>query len=302
MPTSKETVLGPAVALIGSMLLWSTAFVAMKIAVTGMHPLLAMSGRMLVAVLVIVPLAARFRHCAAVYLPGDWRLLGIMVLCEPCLFFVFESYALTLTTGAQASMIVALLPVMVLVGARLTLGETVSLRTAVGIGTAVVGALWLTMASPGAVADAPNPLLGNFLEVLAILCAVGSTLAVKRLTSRYSPHFLTGIQAVGGALFFLPLSLVMTGPEDMAAVTFNSVLAVIYLGVVITLGAYGLWNFAVSRLPAGKASAATNLVPVFSVFFCFLFLGERFTGQQFLGAGTVLVGVFLTRAWKRSVT
>ncbi|MFW6324838.1 MAG: DMT family transporter [Desulfovibrionales bacterium] len=288
-------------ALVASMLLWSTAFVGMKIAVTGMHPVLAMAGRMLVAVLAILPLAARFRRGAAVYAPGDWVLLGLMVLCEPCLFFLFESYALTFTSGSQASMVVALLPIMILVGARLTLNEPISGRTALGIVFGVAGTIWLTTAGPVLQENVPNPLLGNFLEFLAILCAVGSTLAVKKLTIRYSPHFLTACQAAGGLVFFLPLALFLAGPEELERVRSEAVFAVTYLGLAITLGAYGLWNYAVSRLPAGRASAATNLIPVFSVFFCFLFLEEGFTFQQFLASGVVLAGVFLTTAgrWGR---
>jgi drug/metabolite transporter (DMT)-like permease len=292
--------MAPAIALVSSMALWATSFVAMKIAVTGMHPVLAMAIRMLVAVVAILPLAAWFRRGAAVYRPGDWRLLGLMILCEPCLFFLLESYALTLTSGSQASMIVSLLPVMVLACARWTLGESVSRRTAAGIGIAFVGAVWLSVSGSVESGHAPNPLLGNGLQFMAMVCAVGSTLAVKRLSVRYSPHFLTACQAMGGLVFFLPLALVVSGVPDRQSIGIQPILAVVYLGVFITLGAYGLWNFAVSRLPAGKASAATNLIPVLSVLFCFLVLGERFTLQQFLAAGTVLFGVVVARVWRQA--
>ena len=34
--------------------------------------------------------------------------------------------------------------------------------------------------------------------------------------------------------------------------------AVVYLGVLVTVGAYGLFNFGISRLPANQASAFVN--------------------------------------------
>jgi drug/metabolite transporter (DMT)-like permease len=101
-------------------------------------------------------------------------------------------------------------------------------------------------------------------------------------------------------VFFVPLSLLMAGTPDFSAIEPKAFFAVAYLGIAITLGAYGLWNLAVSRLPASKASAATNLIPVFSVLICFAFLGERFSPQQFAAAAVVLLGVLLTRSWRKS--
>lgn len=284
----------PLAVLFSSMLLWSSSFSATKIALMSMHPTTVMAARMLVAVLAILPFAANLLRMAKAYRPGDWKLLGLMVLFEPCLLFLIESYALTYTTGSQASMIVSLLPVMVLIAAHFTLKEPISGRTALGAGLAVAGAVWLSIAGRGPQEHAPNPLLGNFLEFLAMVATMLSTLLIKKLTMRYSPHFLTACQAVGGLVFALPISLVVAGPPDIANMEPKALWAVVYLGVAITIGAYGLWNVAISMFPAGKASVASNLIPVFSVLFCFLVLGERFNAQQFIASGAVLFGVVLT--------
>ena len=72
----------------------------------------------------------------------------------------------------------------------------------------------------------------------------------------------------------------------------------LYLGVVITVGAYGLYNFAVSRLPASQASGFINLIPVFTLLFAVLLLGERLVGQQVLAAALVFIGLALSQ-WRR---
>jgi drug/metabolite transporter (DMT)-like permease len=71
-------------------------------------------------------------------------------------------------------------------------------------------------------------------------------------------------------------------------------LAIIYLGTVITLGAYGLFNFGVSRIPANQAAAYVNLIPVFSVMLGWLILAEHLTGGQWLAAILVFTGVFIS--------
>jgi drug/metabolite transporter (DMT)-like permease len=53
-------------------------------------------------------------------------------------------------------------------------------------------------------------------------------------------------------------------------------MAIIYLGAVITLGAYGLYNFGVKHIPAHQATAYVNLIPVFSVFLGWVVLDESF--------------------------
>ena len=54
-----------------------------------------------------------------------------------------------------------------------------------------------------------------------------------------------------------------------------------------------------SRLPASQASAFVNLIPLFTLLFAVLLLGERLDGQQLFGAGLVFSGVALSQ-WRRA--
>ncbi len=68
----------------------------------------------------------------------------------------------------------------------------------------------------------------------------------------------------------------------------------------VTLGAYGLYNFGVSRIPASQASAFVNLIPVFTVILGWIILNERFAPVQYLASALVFSGIFLSQ--DRSVT
>jgi drug/metabolite transporter (DMT)-like permease len=69
----------------------------------------------------------------------------------------------------------------------------------------------------------------------------------------------------------------------------------VYLGIFVSIGAYGLYNFSVSRMPASQASAFVNLIPAFTVFLGWLILGERFTPLQYVASIIVFTGVFLSQ-------
>ncbi len=283
------------VSLLLAMALWGSSFIALKFAFAELPPMWVIFGRMAIGSLVFL-LAWRWRGRLR-YQPGDWKLLLGLAICEPCLYFIFEALALSHTSAAQAGMITALMPLLVAVGAYLLLGERITRLTLCGFLLAVIGAVWMSLAG-SAEATAPNPLLGNFYEFLAMLCAMGYTLLLKHLSARYSAFLLTAMQALIGAVFFLPLALLL---EPLPGhISLQGLLAVLYLGLVVTVLAYGLFNFGVSRLPASQASGFVNLIPVFTLIFAVLLLDERLNPWQTVAAALVFLGVVLSQ-WRRPV-
>lgn len=282
----------PALALVAAMLLWSSSFIALKIAFRVYDPMVVIFGRMLVASLCFLLVARRLTATLA-YQPGDYKPILFMAFCEPCLYFIFEAKAIENTTASQTGLITAILPILVMVAASVLLKERVSGKAWLGGALAVGGVCWLTLESAPS-ADAPNPVLGNFYEFLAMVCATGYTISLKHLTSRYNPFMLTAIQAVAGTIFYLPL-LFLPGTNLPRHFDPLSGSAVIYLGAVITLGAYGLYNFGVKYVPASKATVYVNLIPVFTAILGISLLGERFTLNQFFAALLVMGGVYLSQ-------
>jgi drug/metabolite transporter (DMT)-like permease len=278
--------------LVLAMALWGSSFIALKLAFREVAPHWVIFARMALGSLVFL-LAWRWRGQLD-YRPGDWKYLLGLAACEPCLYFIFEALALQHTSASQAGMITALLPLLVAVGAFALLHERITRSTLAGFLLAVVGAVWLSLAGESD-AHGPQPLLGNFYEFVAMLCATGYTLLLKHLSARYSAFFLTAMQAFIGSLFFLPLAWV-TSPLP-GSVSVLGVGALLYLGTVATVGAYGLYNFGVSHLPASQATGFINLIPVFTLVFAWSFLGERLSAMQLLAAGLVFVGVALSQ-WR----
>jgi len=282
----------PSFALLLAVILWSSSFIALKLAFRAYDPMVVIFGRMLVATICFLFVSRRVTE-ALHYRRGDYKLILFMAFCEPCLYFIFEAKAVQNTTASQAGMITAILPILVMVAAVLILREQIKAKAWWGSIIAVGGVCWLTLESSPST-DAPNPLLGNFLEFLAMVCATGYTIALKSLTDRYSPFFLTAMQAFVGCFFYFPLLFLpsTTLPDRLYGV---AGLAIIYLGAVITLGAYGLYNYGVKHLPANKAAAYVNLIPIFSVIMGWLILGERLTVWQICAGFLIIGGVYLTQ-------
>jgi len=278
----------PVAAVTAAALLWGGSFSAMRVTVPVLGPWTVMWLRMVIAVLLLAPFAKKLR--GAPYKTGDWKLLVPMALFQPCLYFSFESNALRFTTSSQAGVIAASVPLMVALAAWLFLSERITRSALAGMGISICGVAGLTLLQ-GDGSGAQNPLLGNSLEILAMVSAAASMILVKQLSARYSPWTLTGLQTLAGAVFFLPGAPGLLRSLD--AWTPHVFVSMLFLGTFVTLGAFGLYNWGMSRLTASRASVFINLVPVFAIIFGWTLLGEALSLPQLLAAVAVIAGVWI---------
>lgn len=288
--TSNNKPILPTLSLILASVLWASSFVALKIAFRSYHPMQVIFGRMAIASLCLAVFYPSFRKLN--WRKRDIKFMLLMAVCEPCLYFLFEAKALELTSASQAGMITAMFPLLVAILAWLILREKIRRQTICGFFLAIAGAAWLSLGGTEE-AYAPNPLLGNFCEFLAMVCAAGYTIALKHLTSNYPPLFLTAFQAFIGSLFFFPFLLQpdIGLPQQWDTIPAS---AIIYLGTFVTLGGYGCFNFGVSRIPASQAAGFINLIPVFGVILGLLVLNEQLSLIQWFACSLVFLGVWVS--------
>lgn len=278
-------------ALILAMVIWGSSFTFLKIAIDLMHPMQVIFLRLLVGTIALLPFIFWLVRGVR-YQAGDWKWLVAMALFEPCLYFVFEGMAMKYTSATQAGLVTSVLPLMIAAGAWYFLREKIELRQWVGFSLAVAGVVWISVHS-NVTANASNPPLGNFLEFLAIISATGYTLLAKHLSHRYNPLFLTAMQTILGTLFFLPLAALQPIPSSFDP---EALRAIIYMGVVVSLGGYGLYNIALSQLSATVASTYINLIPIFSLFFAMLILNETLNLQQWLACVVIFGGIAISQS------
>lgn len=279
-------------ALFTAMVIWSTSFAVLKVTFRLYDPMFVIWGRQAIAsILFLLVIRRLWSRCT--YSKGDYRLLFAMAIFEPCLYFTFEAAAITYTTASQAGIITSTLPLLVAVTAFFTLKEKATMSAFAGFSIAIAGAAMLSIFSE-VTESAPNPVLGNFLEFMAMVCATGYTVSLKRLSERYDPFFLTAFQCFTGSVFFLPFVLLRQSgiPSEF---TMMPSLGVLYLGIIVTIFAYGMYSVGISRVSAGTAAAFVNLIPAFSIFWGWMFLEERLNAVQLAGCGLVFLGVYLSQ-------
>ncbi len=271
-----------------AVLLYGTTLTATKICLNYYSTAQLMSFRMFISALFFLPFIYTVYKNTKVDFK-DLKLILLMVLCEPCLYFIFETTALKYTTSGQAGIVSSLEPVLLVIAARIILKERFVKIVYLGLFISIIGSVLLSVSSD--VSElAPNPLLGNFLELVAIILTDTCVITTKYLMDKYPPFFLAGLSVIGGLLFFTSLNIFSGGNFNI--VMNASLFLVIYLGL-LTVIAYALYNFAICTLPASKFSPFLFMLPVAAVFFGWFFLGETFNLKQFAACVLVFLGIYI---------
>ncbi len=68
--------------------------------------------------------------------------------------------------------------------------------------------------------------------------------------------------------------------------------------MVVTLGAYGMYNYALSKVSVLTAAAFSNLVPIFALLLSSLFLGEALNIDQWISIMVVFTGGLVSQKHK----
>ncbi len=281
-------------ALGAAMILWSSTFILIKVVLTAYHPFTMTFVRMGVSVAAMAPFGLRLLRQIR-YSPGDWKPLLLLVLAEPCLYFIFEGFALRYTSASEAAMVISLLPLCVGVGAFFFLRERLSRMVWWGFFTAVAGVAVLTFSGEATTAS-PDPLLGNMLEAGAVLMATAYILCVRRLTG-FPAFCIVAFQSLAGLIFFGALTFAVPGAGLPASPGLLPTIMLVALGFISIFG-YGLFNVGVAMLSAGQATAWNNLIPGITLIMGMLFLGERFTTLQYLSLIPIFLGVAISQCGK----
>ena len=283
--------------LILAMLLYGSTFLAMKVVLDDYHPVTMIAIRMIFASFLFLPfLFTTYKNIKIE--KSDFKILFLMILAEPCLYFIFEGYALQNTTSSQAGIVNALEPVFITLGAAWILKERMPKVAYLGFVIAIIGSVFLSI-SAQATENAPNPILGNTLECLAIILAALSIISTKYLMDKYPPFYLAGCQIIGGAVFFFILNYFLHGALSIHGGI--SLYILIYLAL-LTVVTYALYNFSMCSLSASKASPFLYLMPVFAMIFGWFFLDEILTKWQIIACFVIFFGIYLTQTnYKRKL-
>lgn len=274
--------------------LWGANFIAIHVGLEHFQPLFLAGLRMLVLAVPTVLLVPRPR------VPLRWLVgYGLGFGTVQFLFLFLGMYA-GMPTGLASLVLQASGPFTLVLGALL-LRERVTPRQWAGIGVAVLGlgCIALARAQSAALLPVVLTLLGALGWAAGNLC---SRLA-QRDGEAVDPLHLTLWMTVVPPVPMLAASAVVEGPgawgDVVAMVTPDGVaglVALVYLSLVATVLAAGIWTGLMRRYPAGLVAPHSLLVPVVGMSLAMVLLGERPSVTELVAGAVVVGGVLVASA------
>ncbi|BBO69944.1 membrane protein [Desulfosarcina alkanivorans] len=287
-------------ALTATMIFWGLSFVATKVALESIPTFTLVFFRFSLAALIFLLIRQGRRWPS--FTRKDHVKMVLLALFEPGLYFIFETIGLQHTSAPKTALIIATIPVVVLVLSALMLGERASGASITGIILSFGGIALLVVGDPQFGWSLKGSLLGDLLIGGAVVSASLYMIFARDLGRTYSSLDITFVQIVYGAVFFcLPFIWELPGLTG-SAVTLRSSLAVIYLTVFATVGAFLCYNYALSQVPVSRAAVFVNGIPVVTAIGAWVLLEEKLTGIQAGGGALVLLAVFITNLPARTQT
>ena len=275
-----------------AMILWGMSFVWSTQVYQSLNPTTTIFLRLVVATIFFTAILFAFRLNEKVK-KEHLKLFALAALFEPFLYFIFEGYGLKNTSPVIGSGIIAMIPLVTPIAARIFLKERLTPMNVVGFIISFVGVIVLLLNKDLEFTASPKGIL--FL-CGAVLVAVGYSIALIRLTKLYKPLTITWVQNIIGMIYFIPLTLIMERfqPSNFANVG-GYIVPLVCLGVFCSAVAYALWAFCFSRLGASKANVYSNLIPVFTAIFSYLLAIEALTVNKIIGILVVVIGLVLSQ-------
>ena len=275
-----------------AMVFWGMSFVWSTQVYQNLNPTATIFLRLVVATIFFTAILFIFRLNEKVK-KEQLGLFALAAMFEPFLYFIFEGYGLKNTSPVIGSGIIAMIPLVTPIAARIFLKERLTPMNIVGFIISFVGVIVMLLNKNLELTASPKGIL--FL-CGAVLVAVGYSIALIRLTKLYKPMTITWMQNIIGMLYFIPLALIMERfePSNFANVG-GYLVPLVCLGVFCSAFAYTLWAFAFSKLGASRANVYSNLIPVFTAIFSYVIIKEELTANKIIGILVVVVGLILSQ-------
>ncbi len=216
---------------------------------------------------------------------------GTTGLLEPGLSSIFGIFGLALTTASNAALMNTIEPILTIALAAWLLRERISRSLFSLTGIACIGVGFI--AFPDLFGDGQSSFFGDGLIVLAVSCAALYAVATRPLANQFHSLILAALQQTFALIWFL-IVLIVSRITAMSYTGLSvSTIALAALSGILGYGvAFWLYLLALQRQTASVTSIYLTLIPVFSVTFAYLFLGERLAPIQGFGGALILFVVF----------
>lgn len=287
MPTIKNYI-----AIVFAMIFWSVSFIWTRIAIDSFQPVTLISLRLLIASVLLFIVIASARKLQKIRW-ADLKWFVLLAFFEPYLYYMGETYGLTMVESTLASVIVSTIPLFAPILAFFVLKERISMANILGIFVSLGGVVLVIYEPNGGFSANP---LGVALLFLAVFAAICYSAILRKISSHYKTINIIFYQSVIGLFFFIPTFFVTdVGSLQQIVITRDAIVSLLMLSVFASVIAFVLFADVVRKIGVARSNVFVNLIPVFTAIFAKIFLNEDLNWPKAIGIVVVVAGLFVSQ-------
>ncbi len=271
------------VPLFAAFVLWGSQYVISKIALRTVPPVTLLALRYLVSVPALF-IVLRLRHALTPVKKGDWPILFAIGFTGYFASFCLQMLGINRLTGSVSSLLGAMNPIFIPILAAFFLHERIT--------PAKIACVALSMAGVVVIVgvDGTVDASGALLMLASVFLWSTASIIIRRVSGRYDPMQIALIAILCALPFTVGWSLIELQSAP-CSFTLESVLAVLYMGVLGTAVTHSLWNYSLRVMDASFCSMFYPMQPLVSSILGVLFLHEAVTPGFVIGALMICCGI-----------
>lgn len=269
--------------LFAAFVLWGSQYVISKIALRTVPPVTLLALRYLVSVPALF-IVLRLRHALTPVKKGDWPILFAIGFTGYFASFCLQMLGINRLTGSVSSLLGAMNPIFIPILAAFFLHERIT--------PAKIACVALSMAGVVVIVgvDGTVDASGALLMLASVFLWSTASIIIRRVSGRYDPMQIALIAILCALPFTGGWSLIELQSAP-CSFTLESVLAVLYMGVLGTAVTHSLWNYSLRVMDASFCSMFYPVQPLVSSILGVLFLHEAVTPGFVIGALMICCGI-----------
>lgn len=269
--------------LFAAFVLWGSQYVISKIALRTVPPVTLLALRYLVSVPALF-IVLRLRHALTPVKKGDWPILFAIGFTGYFASFCLQMLGINRLTGSVSSLLGAMNPIFIPILAAFFLHEHIT--------PAKIACVALSMAGVVVIVgvDGTVDASGALLMLASVFLWSTASIIIRRVSGRYDPMQIALIAILCALPFTGGWSLIELQSAP-CSFTLESVLAVLYMGVLGTAVTHSLWNYSLRVMDASFCSMFYPMQPLVSSILGVLFLREAVTPGFVIGALMICCGI-----------
>jgi drug/metabolite transporter (DMT)-like permease len=270
-------------------IIWSTAFVSIKIGLRYLPPLHLAGFRFMLAGLIIMPFCGNYIESFKIIWKHRAYVLKVSFFSTFLLYSLFH-YGISLVPASVTALVIGAGPLFIALLARFLSNEPLTKRKSLAIAAGFCGIAVIAVGRFGGFLSIDVSMLGLGILILANLSGSFGNIFISKNKVPVNPVFLNAVQLFLGGLGIYIVAIFF---EDYQYVPLPAMfyLALIWLSLIAAIG-FSLW-FVVLSMPGVKVSEINIwkfILPVLGAVLSWIILPDE-KPELIVISGMVLVGV-----------